>query len=198
MESKDWAVIIVAFVAPLVAAGVAFGLNRAEQNRRSIRQLFYGLKRHVDEFKYALYSLVAHSNNHEINARIEAEIFKAGAVPTSELFGIKKQVSHDMWAQHNQESIRIIASARIALSKLNADKSLLKMHYTTELAKPLVDSLDELTELATEFLPTQEGGRTPEYDKVKTLPIDATVEQVHKKIDLLWIDTIYPLGFNDF
>ena len=69
MEGKDWAVIIVAFLAPLVAAWVAFSLNKTDQHRRSVRDLFYGLKRHVDEFQFAMYGLLAHSLHHDAAIR---------------------------------------------------------------------------------------------------------------------------------
>ena len=104
----------------------------------------------------------------------------------------------EVWNKHTQESLETGARARVARSALNADIFLLKMHYKTELAKPLTDVLESLRDLATDFLPQQDGGRTPEYQTAKDLPIDRTAEAVHKEIELLWVKTIYPSMINDF
>lgn len=137
-----------------------------------------------------MYGLLAHSLHHDVDHRtmdrLADSLKRTPPHPDHDAITARRT---ELSNRLNQESIETCARARNARSALKADLFLLKMHYKDELAKPLVDTLQILTNLATDFLPTQGGGRTPEYEKVKDLPVDNTVDKVHEEIESLWVNT---------
>ena len=171
-----------------MAAAVAFGLNRSESHRRSLRDLFYALCRHLDEFQWAMYGCIAHSQHHDNIERRDTSLDTRedrSLLITPEM----KQEVADLWRVHARESVDMQRSIRNAVSTLNADKLQLEMLFTHKQSECLVDLLDALTRQARTFLTTQKGGRTPEYEKVKDLPVDATIAKVQEQMKLLWVNT---------
>ncbi len=189
MDGKDVAQIITAIAAPLLAAAVAFGLNRSENHRRSVRDLFFGLTRHVDDFRFAMYEFIAHSLHVDILARMP--------VPDSSSppgYAESRKQSNDQLNEHGRTTVR---NARQAVSTIHADQLLLKMLYKKEQVQALIQSLDDLTSLADPFLPNQKGGRTPEYAAAKELPVDAKIDAVRMEVESLWTNTIYPAALDE-
>lgn len=177
----NWPQIITALVVPFLSAMtgafVAFRLTRAEQHRRSTQDLFYRLKQHTDDFKYSVYDLIS------------LPLRQKSLLTILEFVNVTPEGFAEVLNKDTTERNRIIAQARLTLSTLSADKAFLLMHFQYMLARPLSQAIDDLAELATVFLPDQAGGKTPEYEAVKNLPVDARAAEVHKQIEMLWANT---------
>jgi len=199
MELKDWLPAVIGFISALVVAKVVFQLNRENQRRQSIRELFFGLKKHVDEFQFAMYNLLAHSLHHDIVTR-EIERFENWGKRTPKPPGYEEQkaAAAEKWDKLNKESIESAIQTRNARTALNANKFLLKGYYSWDECKELVEILNKFTDMSEQFLSKQGGGRTPEYSTVKELPIDTTAEEAHEAIETLWASTIFPPSIGDY
>jgi hypothetical protein len=164
MDGSSVAQIITAITAPLVAAMVARQLSKKDSYQKAAMQTFFRLSTDVDAFRVSILENIAHAFQWEIIARGPVQV------------GVERE-------QENGK--RALRNLREAVAKIKADRLMIDMLFRQK-ADALRMELTKLTTLSNQFVPTQKGGRTPDYAEVRDLPLDEQIERVDLQITALW------------
>jgi hypothetical protein len=159
-----------------------------------VREVFYSLKQHVDDFQFFLMDYIedaghSHRATDARNWLDEQLQANPGAEMAAKIKAIEfKDTMVNRWMDHTEA---LAKQSRRAYSVLVADFSQLHMLFPDHKLQGFDQALLALIELLGPMM-HDEKGDTPKVEELTKIPIVEMAKAVHKEIDLLWKQVAVP------